>query len=288
MLPINVNLPLKSVTDRVRSCRAVLWAISTYGDRLVEKLGEMFGSLLVEGQLLPFDVTLELFRKKLTRDLDGLVTTDRDYRDQKARESVVRTHKDELVGQVNFEVVGLRQAFTGVYSEEKLAEFGFARRTPQQPGGLLEQATHLVARLGDPELDLTGSRFGDYQLDASKLAEALVKSVGELEPMADELARQERRTEALKLAKDEALEEYNGSFQWIARTVESLCRLAGLDEVAKRVRPSVRRPGVTARQAEDPQDPPAGDAPAANDEGTEVVAGPEAATPDAGVAVRAA
>ena len=251
MLPINVNLPLKSVTDRMRSCRAVHWAIETYGTRLVDALGESFGSFLAEGQVMPFATQLELCAKMLTRDLDRLVATDRAYRDQKAREAVSRGLRDEQFELVSGGVVGLRQAFTGVYSDAKLAEIGFARRTPTVPAELLEQASHLVERLSDPALDLTGSRFGDFQLDAPFLARELVGSVETFKQVSEELEREGRRTEASKLAKDDAVERYNKSFLWIARTVESLCRLAGLDEVARRVRPSQRRPGVTARRFEE-------------------------------------
>ncbi len=118
----------------------------------------------------------------------------------------------------------------------------------------MEHVSHLVSRLSDSELDLTGSRFGELTLPAPQLAQKLVGSVETFEQAADELAREERRTEAMKLAKDDALSAYSTSFLWIARTVESLCRLAGLDEVAKRVRPAVRRPGVTARKFEEPTD----------------------------------
>ncbi len=38
MLPINVNLPLKAVTDRVQSCRAVKWAIETHGGDLGDQV----------------------------------------------------------------------------------------------------------------------------------------------------------------------------------------------------------------------------------------------------------
>ena len=253
MLPINVNLPLKAVTDRIQSCRAVLWAIDTHGDRLVDILGESFDPLLGEGQVMPFETQLELFKKKLILDRDQVVTSDRAYRDQKARESLSLAWRDDQVERVNSGVVGLRQAFTGIYSDKKLAEFGFARRTPQRPGELLEQASHLASRLGDPDLDLSGSRFGEFRLDAPDLAQELVRSVGTLQLAADDLAREERKTEAMKLAKDDAISGYNTSFLWIARTVESLCRLAGLDEVARRVRPSERRKGVTAQKFEQPE-----------------------------------
>ncbi len=278
MLPINVNLPLKAVTDRAQSCRAVKWAIDTFGTVMVENLGESFDPLLDEGQVTPFATQLELFKKKLNLELDQVVTTDREYRDQKAQEAISRTWRDQQVESVNTGVIGLRQAFTGIYSENKLAEFGFARRTPSRTGELEEQTSHLVKRLSDPELDLTGSRFGDFKLDAPFLAQELVGSVDSLQLATDDLAREERKTEALKLAKDEALERYNKSFLWIARTVESLCRLAGLDEVAKRVRPSQRRPGVTAERFN-----PSADAQSdgeAGDNGTEGEASSEAKSED--------
>ncbi len=254
MLPINVNQPLKAVTDRMQSCRAVQWAIETFGTVMVVNPGGTFDPLLADGQVTPFATQLELFKKKLTLDLDQLVAKDRAYRDQKAREALSRAWRSEQFEEVTSGVVGLRQAFTGFYSQHKLAEFGFARQTSRQPEELMEQVSHLVSRLNDSELDLTGSRFGDFKLDAPHLARELVGSVGTFQQAADELAGEERKTEAMKLAKDEALSQYNQSFLWIARTVESLCRLAGLDEVAKRVRPSSRRPGVTARKFVKPED----------------------------------
>ncbi len=277
MLPINVNLPLKAVTDRMQSCRAVQWAIDTFGTVLVDELGETFDPLLVEGQVMPFEIQLELFKKKLTQDLDQVVTTDRDYRDQKAREAISRERRDDRVTAVNTGVIDLRQAFTGIYSDGKLAEFGFARRTPSRPGELEEQTTYLVQRLSDPDLDLTGSRYDKLQLDAHNMAQGLIKSVETLHQATDELAQQVRKTEALKLAKDNALARYNKSFLWIARTVESLCHLAGLDEVAQRVRPSQRRPGVTAKRF-DPDSQSEGEA---GDNGSEGEASSEA-TPEAG------
>ena len=253
MLPLNVNLPLKTVTNRIRSCLAVLWALDTFGDRLVALLEESFGALLGEGQEMPFATQLELFRKKLILGRDRMTETDRAYRDQRARESLFRAKRDGRVKEVNADVVGLRRAFTGIYGDDKIAEFGFARRVPQQPGELLEQTSHLVARLVDPDLDLSGARFSEFRFEVPELASQLAGSVDALRLSVDDLAREERRTEAMKLAKDDALAEYNRWFLWIARTVESLCRLAGLDEVAKRVRPSSRRPGETEQTFEQPE-----------------------------------
>ena len=254
MIPLNVNLPLKSVTDRIQSCRTVLWAIDTHGDRLIDNLGESFDLLLEEHQVTPFETQLALFKKKLILSRDHLITCDRAYRDQRAQETLFRARRDDQVKVVNADVVGLHRVFTGNYSDAKLAGFGFARRVPQQPGELLEQASHLATRLCDPDLDLSGARFDALKFEAAELAQKLVQEVGPLERRIDELAREERQTEASKLAKDDALEAYNQLFLNFARTVESLFRLAGLEEVARRIRPSATRPGVTEGQVSESDD----------------------------------
>ncbi len=61
----------------------------------------------------------------------------------------------------------------------------------------------------------------------------------------EDVVREERQSEAMKVAKDEALAAYDLTFQWVAGSAESLFKLASLPELAKRVRPSSRRRGVT-------------------------------------------
>ncbi len=253
MLPLNVNLPLKTITDRIRSCQAVLWALDTYGDRLVDVLGKTLSPLLDPDQTLPFTTDLDLFRKQLLASRDRMVATDRAYRDQRARESLARGRRNARVKDVNRHVVDLRRAFDGLFRPEKLAELGFARRTPQVPGELLEQASHLATRLAVPNLDLSGARVGELKLHPGQIAE-LAEATELLRLALDQLAGDIRQTEALKLAKDDTLADFNRWFLWIARTVESLCHLAGLDEVAKRVRPSGRRPGLTEKKFEPPEE----------------------------------
>ncbi len=114
-------------------------------------------------------------------------------------------------------------------------------------------ATHLVDRLSDQEIDLSGSEYEGVQLDVSLLVAKVVESFPELRQAIDALARQERQSEVLLLAKNEVLDQHNKTFLWIARTVESLFSLAGLEEVAKRIRPSNRRHGLTEKPFEEPE-----------------------------------
>lgn len=253
MIPKNVNQPLKTVAQRVQSCRAVMWAIDVHGDRLLERLDTTYASLLSEGQETPFPTQLALFGKKLTGSRDQIVGVDRAYRDQRALESVFRGRRDTIAAELLSHTIQLRKAFSGFYSEDRLAELGFARSTPRQADQLLEYATHLVDRLNDPEIDLSGSEYDGVQLDVSLLVVKVVESFPKLRQAIDAVAQQERQSEVLLLAKNEVLDQHNKTFLWIARTVESLFSLAGLEEVAKRIRPSNRRPGVTEKPFEEPE-----------------------------------
>lgn len=249
-----VNQPSKMVTDRMQSCEAVLWALETHGARLVEILGEQFAPFLGEGLAMPFETQLELFKNRLTHDRDELVEASRELRIESARETNIRSARDAEMKVVFNRVVRLRRLIQGAYDDEQLNDLGFTRQTSQLPAELLEQAVHLSRLLRAPDLELPSSAFGTFELDVPALTQEFEPAVGRLRQSMSDLARQVRLTEVAQLAKNGALEKYNSTFLWIARTVESLLRLAGLDEVAERVRPSSRRRGVTEVKFEKPEE----------------------------------
>ena len=56
-----------------------------------------------------------------------------------------------------------------------------------------------------------------------------------------------------KVLLDRALDEFRGSFPWIAQALEAFARMAGERELADRIRTSIRR--VTRRQGEGEEEP---------------------------------
>ena len=251
MLNKILNVPSTMVADRMKSCEVVLWAIVTHGPLMVELLSGQFVPHLEEGQVMPFEMQLRLFEKELTRLRDRLHSVEREHRAQKVRETRARGRRDEVITEVNAKVARLRKLFSGAYDDDQLAEVGFARRNARPPEELLEQAAYLAARLGEPGLTLAGSELGEIELDASSVAREIEPSAASLRQALSDLRREEQRTESTQHAKDEAMEEFNHGFLWMARTVESYLQLAGLKKLAARVRPSSRRPGVTEQPPEE-------------------------------------
>ncbi len=262
MLNKTLNQPSRMMTARMKSCDVVLSAIETDGPQMIGLLGEKYSSHLEEGQVMPFETQLQLFEKELIRLRDELREAERRNRDQKARETKARGRRDADVKRVNAKVGRVRKVLTGVYDDQQAAEIGLARRNARDPEVLLEQAATLAVHLGRSELELAEAQLGGIDVDAPQLAQDVKPSADRLRRSLSGLRREVKRTEATQIAKDEAMAEFNHGFLWIARSIESQLRLAGLEEQAARVRPSSRRPGVTERLESGAE----GDEPEADDE----------------------
>ncbi|MEE8523375.1 MAG: hypothetical protein V3T72_05545 [Thermoanaerobaculia bacterium] len=65
-----------------------------------------------------------------------------------------------------------------------------------------------------------------------------------------ELNRENRRSDATVIAKNQAMSRYDQQFRWIACCLESLYHLAGQHELAERVKPSTRRSRRTQADVE--------------------------------------
>ncbi len=240
-----VDLPSRMLMQRLASCQVVLWALEAHGPRLVEIFNGPLGRMLPEGLREYIEQHVAQLCKVLGAARDLLTASDRDIRDQKTLTSRYRRERDAAFKALSPYVVGLRDTFRGACGPGVFTEIGFAQRTPEQPAELHELAQHLAARLGEPDLELPSVRFQGVALDPAGVVEEMTPLVDDLGQALDAVTREERRTEAMTIARDEALDAYTRTFLWVAQSAEALFKLADLPAVAKRVRPSSRRPGVT-------------------------------------------
>ncbi len=106
----------------------------------------------------------------------------------------------------------------------------------------------------------------------------------------DDIERERKNAESTRMAKNEAIAEFDSHYRWVGCGLETYFHLAGMHELAAKVRPSARRPGRRAADEDldpaavetlpdaeptDPAEPPAAEPPAAEPAATE----PPAAEP---------
>ncbi len=239
-----VNLPLKSLMARLVSCRVVLWALTTHGPRLSEISNGTLGPSLAKGMRQSFEQHMTQLQEVLATARDLLIVADRNLRDQKARTSGFRRIRDKAFKELSPWVKGIKDTFRGACGDDITVDIGFALRMPTQAADLHEQAVHLLDRLSSPE-ELPAVRYRGVTLEPLTVAEEMRPMVERLGETLENVVREERQSDAMKIARDEALAAYDRAFQWVAGSAESLFKLANLPELAKRVRPSSRRRGVT-------------------------------------------
>lgn len=230
---------------RLVSCRVVLGALETHGARLMERV------LAPSQEHLPSDVPVvfQFLLGPLVAILEAarefMIQADRQNRDQVVSAATSRRLLNSTFKEVSPLVSGLRDAFRAAYGSDTTVDIGFASRQPERADEMFEQAQHLLDRLAKDGSGLPESRFSNVFLDPANLAAEVEPQIMRLGEAVDNANREARQAESTKLAKDDAVAAFDRTFLWAARCVESMFKLVELDEIAKRVRPSTRRPGVT-------------------------------------------
>ncbi|MEM7586874.1 MAG: hypothetical protein AAF560_26020 [Acidobacteriota bacterium] len=247
---------LRMVKDRLRQCEAVENAIRHHGQRVADVVSVRFQTLLPEGREIPDFWQLQLFLLDLLQGRkEQMAAAEQAHVDELADDAEPRGRRDRFLARLGSQMVGMRSAFAGIYRPEDIELLGFPRRIARDPESLLRQADRLIQRLNDPSLVLPVSQFGAAALAPVEMAQALVPDVESLRTALVDVGREVKEAQATLIDRDRAIAEFDAIFLWIARTLESLYRLAGEDGLANRVRPSVRQ-----RKAKSKDEPQASDA----------------------------
>lgn len=181
----------------------------------------------------------------------GLVAAE-DAHDRKViRYAKVRKTSQELTSQVYRKQSRLRQTLEGLYGDDQGYELAvFSGRTPRYGTSLLEQVDQTVKFLGEPEGEVPVIDFDGIEVDLNVLARGLKSDRKQLEKAIARRVTARKKVNETKVRREEAIAEYDASFPWLAQTLESLFRLAGEHELARRIRTSQRAARAVAQTAE--------------------------------------
>ncbi len=239
----------KQITDREKSARSVVAIGETQSEASEAPLVKLLKPHLAKGETLPnIALLLTLVSRALDASKTRMVEADAAHEAELGDDEPVRRARDEAASTLSDKVIELREILTGVYGSAT-ASAVFAGPTPEDPVVLSRFAGEVATQL--VRVKLPPPRIKGAKLDTAETASALQEHSATLDMHLKGVARELREAQATLDAKNQAMAAYDELFSGVATTLTGLLRLAGKADLAARVRPSTRRPGQTATDAED-------------------------------------
>lgn len=237
----------KISADRVRSAQQVLAVVEVHGDALAAGLGETLGEA---GAIRPFIAALA---DRIREAADALEAAAVAHEDELNDDAGPRAARDALVEAVYARIVQVRQIVGGAFGREALVALGQIGRLVDRPDRVASAGKSLVANL--PRVLSQHTPSAGLSVDVDALLGPLADDVRALSEAIAAVDREAREAVGTLVARDAALKAHDTIFGRSAATLSALFRLAGMDALARRVRPSNRRAGRVERLDGEPADP---------------------------------
>lgn len=247
-------MPSKQVTDRSRSSNAVLAAARTHGGLVETNLGAMLEPYLKKGEKVPQVAFLcELMARALDANATTMVDADLVNEAELDDDDAPRIAREQGIDRLYTHVVDIGDIVIGLYGRPYLKPLGLDGETPREPNQLLQYSKTIAnnllkVELPKPRVKGSGLNVKEAAADIEELREALASAL-------KDVAREVREAEQTQVKKHEAIEGYDKTFSGVASLLTTLLEVAGEPKLASRVRPSKRRPGQTAEDADDEKTP---------------------------------
>ena len=153
----------------------------------------------------------------------------------------------------------LREIATPVYGLDYVKKLGFDGPTPTDPLAVCRLGAQVLENLKTVEAPEPKRR--GITLDLSQFTSPLADEVAGLDAALSKMAGEKTKAVTTMVNKHESMEQFDRTFSAAANLISTLLKVAGETELARRVRPSTRKPGQTVEVAKDELAP--GDEPAA-------------------------
>ncbi len=169
-------------------------------------------------------------------------STDHDLRKSRVRLTNARQDRDGKMERMASGHRSLRQSFTGTYGPKSLPLVGLAAVPARALVPVREQMREAVGRMRDPLLAsaLPEPLVGQKPIDLESVADARDAEIGDLETKMGEIDELRKQTDEALIVRDQALAENRRVYSNVGRLLEGVYRLAGLDELADRIRATQR------------------------------------------------
>lgn len=222
----------KTIFNRVDWGRWIVSSIRTHKARLLP---------ILVGRMALNAAEWEKFLDGQAAELDAatekLWSAEHDLATERSDDPAHRAERDHYMAELVEVLISVRSLLEST-KPELVQRFGLDGRMPRGANELESFARHVMQNLrkANQNYDVLGIVFSTTDLAAR--IEAPHKA---LETKLIELKDEDRKAEGLLVERDRALDTWTRVYQVVATLMESIYRMAGEDELVRRVRPTIRR-----------------------------------------------
>lgn len=246
----------KMVLDRQRSASKVIQAAEAQSTLVAERMRPLLVAALgADADRVDTGLLLRAMGILVRDAAARLVEADEAHGTELADDAAPRAEREAAAGDVYALLIDLRTSVRAALGDAAAAELGFSGVTPPDPLALALLGKAVLARL--PGLRGRPSRSRGLTFDAAAVEQALAAPLARLNAAIEATAREAKEAEVTLTAKQRAIDTYDRTFAGAAAVMTALFQVAGEDELAARVRPSVSRPGRTRADVESDPEPAA-------------------------------
>ncbi|MDI3290754.1 hypothetical protein [Polyangium sp. 15x6] len=248
-------MPSKQVTDRQKSADAVCMAADVHAERVNAALSTLLSPHLAQasGETIPdVAVLMRLFSRALRATKEQMIKADEAHEAELGDDEPARKARDQAFEELYAELVTQREVLTGLYGAAVAAQV-MPSETPRDPVVLARFSRTVEKNLA--EIPLPASRVKGATLNAADVKATLTGMREALEARIETVSREVREAQTTQVAKRQSMDSYDGMFGGVAGLLSHLLLVAGERDLATQVKPSARRPGQTAIQADEKPEP---------------------------------
>lgn len=229
----------KTVSNRIRNAQVVTASFEVHGPDVIEDLANVFQKANIPN----FDAVaarslLGTLSELLTNATNQLERVETAYTAELANDGDKREARDEATAELRSEIQYMRTILSATANTAALRNWGILEPAPVTPDTLLTYANYCVKQLRNNPRTVTRGRVS---INTADLADDIDAPRAKLQAALEALKLDSRENQLALEKRNDALDAWNTAYSVSASVLADLYRLAGRDNLAKRVRPTTRR-----------------------------------------------
>ncbi len=262
---MEVRRQSESILGYLDSAKEVEDSVTVQGPEIAQTLDQRFQprveALIATGEVEDgrpvYRAILFSLRDELAASREELSAVEYQHIDLKGQITELAIERETLHEDLGDDYTFLRGSLEKRAVGRKVsAQAGLQGPTARKSSRLVRQVKVAVYKLSKPDLEIAEDRLAAFGFDIEGTVARLKAKAERLDEVLQQLRRLKRKLQVSQVAKDKAVERHRKTFVPVTRTLEGYYRLAGEDELADQIRPSVVQRGRRAVEVEDAPDAP--------------------------------